>query len=181
MHERSSHYMYISTSSTSTFPDHWRQPRRGCRGHIPQYFGWGTSTGISPNIITYFRIQQTNIGCPPLSLKPISVGYKTPPIRFSQAGGQSAHKARPPNLELALTPLFLTQYSGQSRMLQDFPLLYTRDASAVLAVALCLSVCLSVCTSVKGLSSIKTVGRIELVFGVEASTYRHRRPIRKFG
>jgi len=27
------------------------------------------------------------------------------PIRFSQAGRQSAHKARPPNLELALTPL----------------------------------------------------------------------------
>ena len=31
-----------------------------------------------------------------LSLKPISFGYKTPPIRYSQAGGQSAHKARPP-------------------------------------------------------------------------------------
>jgi len=31
-----------------------------------------------------------------LSLKPISFGYKTPPIRFSQAGGQAAHKARPP-------------------------------------------------------------------------------------
>ena len=31
-----------------------------------------------------------------LSLKPISFGYKTPPIRFSQAGGQSAHEARPP-------------------------------------------------------------------------------------
>jgi len=30
-----------------------------------------------------------------LSLKPIPFGYKTPPIRFSQAGGQSAHKARP--------------------------------------------------------------------------------------
>jgi len=40
-----------------------------------------------------------------LSLKPILFGYKTPPIRFSQAGGQSAHKARPPDLELALTPL----------------------------------------------------------------------------
>jgi len=41
-----------------------------------------------------------------LSLKPISFVYKTPSIRFSQAGGQSAHKARPPpNLELALTPL----------------------------------------------------------------------------
>jgi len=33
-----------------------------------------------------------------LSLKPISFGYKTPPIRFSQAGGQSAHEARPPTL-----------------------------------------------------------------------------------
>jgi len=30
-----------------------------------------------------------------VALKPISFGYKTPPIRFSQAGGQSAHKARP--------------------------------------------------------------------------------------
>jgi len=40
-----------------------------------------------------------------LSLKPISFGCKTSPIRFSQAGGQSAHKAHPPNLELALTPL----------------------------------------------------------------------------
>jgi len=39
-----------------------------------------------------------------LSLKPISFGYKTPPIRFSQAGGESAHKARPPDLQLALTP-----------------------------------------------------------------------------
>jgi len=47
-----------------------------------------------------------------LRLKPISFGYKTPPIRFSQAGGQSAHKARPSNLELALTPLELSN-SGQ--------------------------------------------------------------------
>ena len=28
----------------------------GKPGTHPQYFGWGTSTGISPNIITYFRI-----------------------------------------------------------------------------------------------------------------------------
>ena len=37
---------------------HWRQPRRGCRGHIPPIF-WlgGTSTGISPPIfIPYFWI-----------------------------------------------------------------------------------------------------------------------------
>jgi len=36
---------------------HWRQPRRGCRGHIPQYFGWGgRQREYSPYIITYFRI-----------------------------------------------------------------------------------------------------------------------------
>ena len=49
-----------------------------------------------------------------LSLKPISFGYKTPPIRFSQAGGQSAHKARPPNLELALTLLNPNPVTGKS-------------------------------------------------------------------
>ena len=50
-----------------------------------------------------------------LSLKPISFGYKTPPVRFSQAGGQSAHKARPPNLELALTPLDRDHVTGLSK------------------------------------------------------------------
>ena len=84
-----------------------RQPRRGCRGHIPQYFGWGTSTGISPPILlrTCGYNRPILVALHSLRLKPISFGYKTPPIRFSQAGGQSAHKARPPNLELALTPL----------------------------------------------------------------------------
>jgi len=27
---------------------HWRQPRRGCRGHIPQYFGWGDVNENTP-------------------------------------------------------------------------------------------------------------------------------------
>ena len=36
---------------------HWRQPRRGCRGHPLQYFGWGDVNGFIPaNIITYFWI-----------------------------------------------------------------------------------------------------------------------------
>ena len=56
--------------------------------------------GISPQ---YYYV--LSVGLRSLSLKPISFGYKTPPIRFSHAGGQSAHKARPTNLELALTPL----------------------------------------------------------------------------
>jgi len=34
---------------------HWRQPRRGCRGHIPQYFGWGDVNGnISPILLHTF-------------------------------------------------------------------------------------------------------------------------------
>ena len=88
--------------------EHWRKPRRGCRGHIPPIF-WlgGTSTGISPPILllTFGYSRPILVALRSLSLKPFSFGYKTPPIRFSQEGGQSAHKARPPNLQLALTPL----------------------------------------------------------------------------
>jgi len=79
----------------------------GMPGHITQYFGWGTSTGISPPILlcTFGYSRPILVALRSLSVNPISYGYKTPPIRFSQAGAQSAHKARPPNLELALTPL----------------------------------------------------------------------------
>ena len=74
----------------------------------PQYFGWGDVNGnISPNIITFRYSRPILVALRSLSLKLISFGYKTPPIRFSQAGGQSAHEACPPNLELALTPLRL--------------------------------------------------------------------------
>ena len=78
---------------------HWRQPRRGCRGHIPpNILVGGTSTGISPPILlrTFGYSRPILVALCSLSLKPFSFGYKTPPIRFSQAGGQSAHKARPP-------------------------------------------------------------------------------------
>ena len=69
-----------------------------------------TSTGIPPPqyyyvLLTFGYSRPILVALRSLSLKPTSFGYKTPPIRFSQAGGQSAHKARPPNLELALTPL----------------------------------------------------------------------------
>jgi len=39
----------------------------------------------------------------------------------------------------------------------------------VLAITLCLSVSVSVCLSVTSRCSIEVVGRIELVFGIEAS------------
>ena len=44
---------------------HWRQPRRGCWGHIPtNILVGGRQWEYSPNIITYFRIEQTNIRRP---------------------------------------------------------------------------------------------------------------------
>ena len=75
--------------------------------HPPQYFGWGDVNGNIPPILlrTFGYSRPLLVALRSLSLKPISFGYNTPPIRFSQAGGQSAHEARPPNLELALTPL----------------------------------------------------------------------------
>jgi len=47
---------------------------------------------------TFGYSRPTFVALRSLSLKPISFRYKTPPIRFSQAGRQSAHKARPPTL-----------------------------------------------------------------------------------
>jgi len=65
-----------------------------------QYFGWGDVNGNIPPILlrTFGYSRPILVALRPLSLKPISFGYKTPPIRFSQADGQSAHKARPPTL-----------------------------------------------------------------------------------
>jgi len=70
---------------------HWRQRRRGCRGHIPpQYFGWGgdVNGNIPPILLRTFGYSiPILVALRSLSLKPISFGYKTPPVRFSQADG----------------------------------------------------------------------------------------------
>jgi len=71
----------------------------GMPGTHPQYFGWGGHQREYPPPIllrTFGYSRPILVAIRSLSLKPISFGYKTPPIRFSQAGGQSAHKARPP-------------------------------------------------------------------------------------
>ena len=64
----------------------------------PNILVGGTSTGISLPLLlrTFGYSRPILVALRSLSLKPISFGYKTPPIRLSQAGGQSAHKARPP-------------------------------------------------------------------------------------
>ena len=63
----------------------------------PQFFGWRDVNGnIPPILLCTFGYSRTIlVALRSFSLKPISLGYKTPQIRFSQAGGQSAHKARP--------------------------------------------------------------------------------------
>jgi len=83
----------------------------GMPGTQTQYFGWGDVNGNIPLILlrTFGYSRPILVALRWLSLKPIPFGYKTPPIRFSQAGGQSASKAHPPNLELALTPLFISK------------------------------------------------------------------------
>jgi len=75
--------------------------------HPPNILVGGDVNGNIPPILlhTFGYSRPLLVALRSLSLKPISFGYKTPPIRFSQAGGQSAHEARPPNLQLALTPL----------------------------------------------------------------------------
>ena len=91
----------------------------GDAGDTPPAIFWlgGTSTGISPPILlrTFGYSRPILVALRSLSLKPFSFGCKTPPVRFSQAGGQSAHKARPPNLELALMPLGMVHSSGWPR------------------------------------------------------------------
>ena len=86
---------------------HWRQPRRGCRRHIPQYFAWGDVNGNIPPILlrTFGYSRPILVALRSLSLKPISFGYKTPPIRVFPSHTPPHSVVRPPNLELALTTL----------------------------------------------------------------------------
>ena len=87
---------------------HWRQRRRGCRGHIPQYFGWGGD--VNGNIPQYYYV-----------LSDIADQYWLPSVRSASSRFHSAIRRHqfasvrqadsrltrlvPPNLELALTPL----------------------------------------------------------------------------
>jgi len=84
---------------------HWRQPNRGCRGHIPPNFGWGDVNG---NIPQYYHV-----------LSDIADQYWLPSVRSASSRFHSAirrHQSAsvrqadsrltrldPTNLELALT------------------------------------------------------------------------------
>jgi len=91
--------------------DHrWRQPRRGCRGHIPQYFGWGTSMGISPQY--YYVLSDIADQYWLASVRSASSRFHSAIRRHQFASVRQADsrltRLVPPNLELALTPLQTT-------------------------------------------------------------------------
>ena len=90
---------------------HWRQPRRGCRGHIPQYFGWGTSTGISPHYYYLLSDIADQYWLP--SVRSASSRFHSPIRRHQFASVRQADSrhsvVRPPNLELEFTPLLTSQ------------------------------------------------------------------------
>ena len=67
---------------------HWRQPRRGCRGHIPNILVGRDVNGNIPPILlrTFGYSRPILVALRSLSLKPISFGYKTPPIHSLQSG-----------------------------------------------------------------------------------------------
>ena len=60
--------------------------------HPPIFWLGGRQRKYPPILLRTFGFSRPIlVALRSLSLKPISFGYKTPPIRFSQAGGQSAH------------------------------------------------------------------------------------------
>jgi len=63
----------------------------------PNILVGGDVNGNIPPILsrTFGHSRPILVALRSLSLRSIPFGYKTPPVRFSQAGGQSAHKAQP--------------------------------------------------------------------------------------
>jgi len=100
-HPSNVQYTALSLPAMSTATrSHWRLPRPGCRGHIPQYFGWGDVNGNIPPILlrTFGYSRPILVALRSLSLKPVWGGVFP--------SNTSPHSVvRPPNLELALTPL----------------------------------------------------------------------------
>jgi len=101
-------YARAPTSAVGALPPLASTPPGMPGTHPPIFWLGGRQLEYHPPILlrTFGYSRPILVALRSLSLERISFGYKTPPVRFSQAGGQSAHKARPPNLELALTPLF---------------------------------------------------------------------------
>ena len=77
----------------------------------PQYFGGGTSTGISPPILlrTFGYSRPILVALRSLSLKPFSFGYKTPPIRFSPLPHPTPFGGSSPQPWTRVAPLLMSR------------------------------------------------------------------------
>ena len=80
------------------------QPRRGCRGHPRQYFGLGNvNENILPILLRTFGYSRPKLVAQTLPTEPpkgVGVGRGVPLLHPPHS------VVRPPNLELALTPLY---------------------------------------------------------------------------
>jgi len=76
----------------------------------PNILVWGdVSVNIHPILLRTFGYRRPIlVALRSLSLKPISLGNKTPPIRVFPSHTSPHSVVRPPNLELALTSLLLS-------------------------------------------------------------------------
>ena len=83
---------------------HWRQPRRGCRGHIPPIFWLGDVNGNIPPVLSDIAEQYW---LP--SVRSASSRFHSAIRRHQFASARQADsrltRLVPTNLELALTPL----------------------------------------------------------------------------
>ena len=89
--------------------DHWRQPRPGCRGHIPPIFWLGDVNGNIPFPQYYYVLSDIADQYWLPSVRSASSRFHSA-IRRHQFASVSSYTpphsvVRPPNLELALTPL----------------------------------------------------------------------------
>ena len=104
---RSSVYETVGRPSVRPSVCHWRQPSRGCRGHIPQYFGWGDVNGNIPQYYYIFSDIADRYWLP--SVRSASSRFHSAIRRHQFASVRQADsrltRLVPPSLELALTPL----------------------------------------------------------------------------
>ena len=98
--------------SSYQFFTHWRQPRRGCRGHIPPICGLGDVNGNRPIPPQYYYVlsdiaEQYCLA----SVRSASSRFRSAIRRHKFASARQADsrltRLVPTNLELALTPLSL--------------------------------------------------------------------------
>ena len=105
----------VSRAAKRHLSPHWRQPRRGCRGHIPPIFWLGGRQREYPRQYYYVLLDIADQYWLP-SIRSASSRFHSAIRRYQFASVRQSDsrltRLVPPNLELALTPL-CPQPAGQ--------------------------------------------------------------------